>query len=325
MAFGKNPTTTTQTTLANNQFPLSTVAVPNHAGGDLTALRGANASTDTNGNELADASMAVPDGGDVTQGAQADTAATSGTGSWSAIALLKGILTKLLGTIAVSGTFWQATQPVSGTVTANAGTNLNTSLLTLESGHVANVDTSNAAINTATGAKADGAASDSTSAWSVIALLKGIFAKLAGTLTVSGAITANAGTNLNTSALALEAGHLATIDTNTAASKTDLDTIVTNTANIPSKSATSTPTNVGGSATSAALLASNASRKGMYVYNDSTSALYIMYGAIASATAFTVKIGSQGFFEMPTSPVYTGAINGIWDTATGSARVTELT
>lgn len=34
----------------------------------------------------------------------------------------------------VSGTFWQATQPVSGTVTANAGTNLNTSALALETG-----------------------------------------------------------------------------------------------------------------------------------------------------------------------------------------------
>ena len=37
-------------------------------------------------------------------------------------------------TVPVSGTFWQATQPVSGTVTANAGTNLNTSLLALETG-----------------------------------------------------------------------------------------------------------------------------------------------------------------------------------------------
>ena len=37
-------------------------------------------------------------------------------------------------TVAVTGTFWQATQPVSGTVTANAGTNLNTSALALEAG-----------------------------------------------------------------------------------------------------------------------------------------------------------------------------------------------
>lgn len=52
-------------------------------------------------------------------GAPADIAWVSGSGS--AIALLKGIFGKLAGTLAVSGTFWQATQPVSGTVTANAG------------------------------------------------------------------------------------------------------------------------------------------------------------------------------------------------------------
>jgi hypothetical protein len=60
---------------------------------------------------------------------------------------ISAIWTKLNGTIAVSGTFWQATQPVSGsvsvsnfpgtqpvsgTVTANAGTNLNTSALALD-------------------------------------------------------------------------------------------------------------------------------------------------------------------------------------------------
>lgn len=36
--------------------------------------------------------------------------------------------------VAVSGAFYQVTQPISGTVTANAGTNLNTSLLALEGG-----------------------------------------------------------------------------------------------------------------------------------------------------------------------------------------------
>jgi hypothetical protein len=41
----------------------------------------------------------------------------------------------------VSGTFWQATQPISGTVTANAGTNLNTSALALESGNLASIKT----------------------------------------------------------------------------------------------------------------------------------------------------------------------------------------
>ena len=58
--------------------------------------------------------------------------------------------------IAVTGTFWQTTQPVSGTVTANAGTNLNTSALALETGGnlatIAGIDfatqTTLAAINT---------------------------------------------------------------------------------------------------------------------------------------------------------------------------------
>ena len=54
--------------------------------------------------------------------------------------------------------------------------------------------------------------------------------KTSATQSGTWSVTANAGTNLNTSTLALESGgHLATIDTSTAASKTDLDTIVTNT------------------------------------------------------------------------------------------------
>jgi hypothetical protein len=44
------------------------------------------------------------------------------------------LVTLANSSVAVTGTFWQATQPVSGTVTANAGTNLNTSALALESG-----------------------------------------------------------------------------------------------------------------------------------------------------------------------------------------------
>jgi hypothetical protein len=78
-------------------------------------------------------------------------AAWSGSGNGSEIAILKKIVAELAGTIAVSGTFWQATQPVSGTVTANAGTNLNTSALALESGgHLANIDTHTPALGQST-------------------------------------------------------------------------------------------------------------------------------------------------------------------------------
>jgi len=48
----------------------------------------------------------------------------------------------ITGSVAVTGTFWQTTQPVSGTVAANAGTNLNTSLLALETGgNLASINT----------------------------------------------------------------------------------------------------------------------------------------------------------------------------------------
>lgn len=45
---------------------------------------------------------------------------------------LHAVIDAITGTVPVSGTFWQATQPVSGTITANAGTNLNTSALALD-------------------------------------------------------------------------------------------------------------------------------------------------------------------------------------------------
>ena len=134
------------------------------------------------------------------------------------------------------------TQPVSGTVTANSGTNLNTSLLALETGGnlatLAGAVTSSklqdniAQINgvtplmgngvTGTGSQRVTIASDNT-AFSVNATLSAETTKVIGTVNqgtspwvISGTVTANAGTNLNTSALALETGgNLATIVTNT--------------------------------------------------------------------------------------------------------------
>jgi hypothetical protein len=71
------------------------------------------------------------------------------------------------------------------------------------------------------------------------------------------------------------------------------------------------------------VLASNTARKGATVFNDSTSAVFLKFGATASATSFTVKVASGGYFEVPFG--YTGILDGIWVSANGSARVTELT
>jgi hypothetical protein len=103
-------------------------------------------------------------------------------------------------------------------------------------------------------------------------------------------------------------------------------TIASDQASIPVTAATSgtaTLTSVASSATSVSLLASSASRKGFSVFNDSTQKLYIAYGATASTSAFTVLLQPGAYYENNT--LYTGAISGIWASANGNARVTELT
>src|ERR1700732_4165161 len=65
--------------------------------------------------------VTIADGGNTTQGSLADPKATDSTSAWSVIALLKGLYALLSGTltaaisgtVSVTGTFWQATQPVS--------------------------------------------------------------------------------------------------------------------------------------------------------------------------------------------------------------------
>jgi hypothetical protein len=81
--------------------------------------------------------------------------------------------------------------------------------------------------------------------------------------------------------------------------------------------------NVSGSATSVALFAANGAAKARAVYNDSTAILYLKYGATASATSYTVQIPAGGYFEFP-EPSYAGLVHGIWSSATGSARTTEV-
>lgn len=86
---------------------------------------------------------------------------------------------------------------------------------------------------------------------------------------------------------------------------------------------TGTLSNVAGSATSVTVLAANVLRKGAIVVNDSASICYLKFGSTASATSFTAKLQPDAYYEVPYG--YTGILTGIWDIATGSARVTEVT
>lgn len=90
------------------------------------------------------------------------------------------------------------------------------------------------------------------------------------------------------------------------------------------KSATAAITSVTAAVASTTVLAANANRKGMMLYNDSTAILYLAFAATASTTSYTLQVAAGGYYEMPIKPVYTGLLTGIWSAANGSVRVTEL-
>jgi len=86
------------------------------------------------------------------------------------------------------------------------------------------------------------------------------------------------------------------------------------------------PTQKAMSTTSATLIANNANRKGFMIYNDAAVALFVKFGATASATSFNVKIPAGAIYEQPVPGgwIYTGVIDGILVSGTGNAYVTEV-
>src|SRR5260221_4317428 len=171
------------------------------------------------------------------------------------------------------------------------------------------------------GAKADAAATTDAGTFTFMALVKRLLGKLlVGQQTMAasvGVVIASDQTNLpgntkqlNGTTVSVNAG---TIDAGTQRV-------------VPGGAATGTKSNVASSATSVTILASNTSRKGAVIYNDSTQILYLdLSGGTASNSSYSVQIPANGYFEVPGPVVYNGLITGIWAAANGNARVTELT
>lgn len=98
-----------------------------------------------------------------------------------------------------------------------------------------------------------------------------------------------------------------------------LATLIENT----DKAVTGTQSIVPGAAADTIILAANAARQGATVYNDSTAILYLLLAnAVSSNTVYSLQVAAGGYYEVPAK--YTGIIKGIWASATGNARVTEL-
>ncbi len=136
-------------------------------------------------------------------------------------------------------------------------------------------------------------------------------------------VTANAGTNLNTSALALDAS-IQTLITSlaTRALETSLQTLIGRFSSTTATVTTSAAIPVTPSAV--LIVAANANRKGLIVYNNSGNSIYIKYGSAGTASVLTRILATFANFTME-QPIYTGDLYATRNAGAGSAVVTELT
>ncbi len=89
-------------------------------------------------------------------------------------------------------------------------------------------------------------------------------------------------------------------------------------------STTSTLSNVSASTSTVTILAANTARRDAYIFNDSTATMYLAFASTASTTAYTLQLQSYQGYEF-NNAVYTGALSAVWSSATGTARVTQIT
>lgn len=94
--------------------------------------------------------------------------------------------------------------------------------------------------------------------------------------------------------------------------------------NSENTSTVSVTTTVPASTTSVPVLPANTARKGLMLYNDTMKACFIKLGASASLADYSFKMPAGSLYESE-SISYVGEISAIFEVATGSLRVTQLT
>lgn len=252
-------------------------------------------------------------------------------------------------TTAVTGTFWQATQPVSlASVPSHAVTNAGVFVTqdTLQTGdntvgrvkltdgtNVASVrdtgssDSLNVAIVDASGDQITSFGGDtsllSTAAKQdvIIGHVDGLEALIGTTNTNTAAATTalqimDDWDETNRAAVNLVAGQVGVA----AGAGTDSALTVRVT---ESTGATGTVTSVNDTASSTTLLSAAATRRKFIMYNSSTVDCYVKYGTTASATDFTWLVPAGATLE---EEHYNGRVDGIWSSdASGAMKITEVT
>lgn len=75
--------------------------------------------------------------------------------------------------------------------------------------------------------------------------------------------------------------------------------------------------------TDSVILAANVNRKKFLIQNDSGRKIFIAYGAVATAVAYTILLGIGNSYESEIGD-FTGVIHAITSGGSGPIRVTEL-
>lgn len=228
-------------------------------------------------------------------------------------ATLASILTKLNASIAVTGAFYQTTQPVSASsLPLPTGASTETTLAAILAKIIAAPSTAalqttgNTSLNNIDidlGAAGDSAVTNPASSASVIAALKGLLTLLtAGNVSLAnidtdfGAAADAQATNSTGSwnSIALLKGILSRPATGTTVSNTTLSTVTT-------------------------VLAANTIRKGATFYSV-TGTILLLLGSGATASLFTTRLTTNSYYEIPNG--YTGIVTAI---GAGTLLSTELT
>lgn len=85
---------------------------------------------------------------------------------------------------------------------------------------------------------------------------------------------------------------------------------------------TATTAQVTAATAATALFAAATNISGRYVYNASTAACFITFGAAGGQTAYTAQIAANTGFAFPL-PTWPGTVSSSWTAANGTAYTTQ--
>ena len=103
-----------------------------------------------------------------------------------------------------------------------------------------------------------------------------------------------------------------------------LETLLTPMSQGHKSSSSAAVSSLAATSTSKMLLGANMARRSLSLFNADSNAVLVKFGEVASSTSFTVRIGQNGYYEMP-RPTYTGRIDVIWEgVGSGSLMATEF-